>query len=230
MKQNKSRATMRKIVAITHVTLDGVMQSPGGPEEDPTNGFTHGGWSMSYGDDASGQVINKIIAGEFGLLLGRRTYEIFAAYWPNHDDNPIGKAFNQAKKHVVTRSLNQFDWKNSQKIEGDAVDGVRRLKASAGPELHIWGSGELLQTLIAADLIDEYRVWVYPVVLGKGKRLFENGVPPRGLTLVESRKTPSGILLNTYRPAGPLLKAPAQPGKPLKAELARRKKLAAEGA
>ena len=203
MKQKKSTGTTRKIISITHVTLDGVMQAPGGPEEDPSNSFTHGGWNMPFGDDDSGRVIGEIIAGKFDLLLGRRTYEIFAGYWPNHGDTAIGKAFNKATKHVVTRSLDHLDWKNSQKID-DAVAGVRQLKASAGPELHIWGSGNLLQTLIAADLVDEYRVWVYPVVLGKGKRLFENGVPPRVLTLAESRRTSDGILLNTYRPAGQL--------------------------
>jgi len=214
---------MRKIIAITHVTLDGVMQAPGGPEEDPRNGFTYGGWSMSYGDDLSGRVIGEIVAGEFGLLLGRRTYEIFTAYWPTHRDNPIGKAFNNATKYVVTQTLDRLAWKNSQKIGGDAVAGVRRLKASAGPELHIWGSGVLLQTLIAADLIDEFRIWIYPVVLGKGKRLFENGLPPRAFTLVESRNTSDGVLLNTYRLAGPLPKFPRQPEKPSKAELTRRK-------
>jgi dihydrofolate reductase len=228
MNRKKLTESIRKIIAITHVTLDGVMQAPGGPEEDPRNGFTHGGWSMAFGDDASGQVINKIVSGEFGLLLGRRTYEIFAAYWPNLGDNPIGKAFNEATKYVVTNSLDQLDWKNSQKIDSDAVAGIRRLKDSAGPELHIWGSGDLLQTLIAADLVDEYRMWVYPVVLGKGKRLFENGVPPRKLTLVESQTTSDGVLLNTYRPVGPLSKVPGQLEKPSKAELVRRKKLAAE--
>jgi len=228
MKRKKSKEAARKIIAITHVTLDGVMQAPGGPEEDSRNGFTHGGWSMAFGDDTSGQVINKIVSGEFGLLLGRRTYEIFAAYWPNHGDNPIGKAFNKATKYVVTHSLDQLDWKNSQKISGDAVAGIRRLKASAGPELHLWGSGDLLQTLIAADLVNEYRMWVYPVVLGKGKRLFENGVPPRKLVLVESQTTSDGVLLNTYRPVGPLSKAPTQLEKPSKAELVRRKKLASE--
>jgi dihydrofolate reductase len=195
---------MRKIIAITQVTLDGVMQAPGGPEEDPRNGFTHGGWAMPFVDDAAGQVIGEIMAGEFDMLLGRRTYEIFAGYWPNQGDNPIAKAFNKATKYVVTRSLNRLDWKKSQRIDGDAVEKVRQLKASDGPALHIWGSGELLQTLIAADLVDEYRLWVFPVVLGKGKRLFENGVPPRGLALVETRSTPSGVLLNTYHPAGPL--------------------------
>ena len=196
---------MRKIIAITQVTLDGVMQAPGGPEEDPSGGFTHGGWAMPHGDAVLMQVIGAIMAGEFGMLLGRRTYEIFAGYWPQHADNPIGKAFNQATKYVVTRSLKHLDWKPSQ-IVGD-VDEVRRLKAGAGPELHVWGSRRLLQTLIAADLIDEYRLWVAPVVLGTGKRLFESGVPPRGLTLVETRSTSTGVLLNTYRPAGPVPKA-----------------------
>jgi dihydrofolate reductase len=192
---------MRKIIAITQVTLDGVMQSPGGPEEDPTNGFTHGGWAMPFLDDALNQAIGEAIAGEFDMLLGRRTYGIFAAYWPNQGDNPIAKAFNKASKYVVTRSLGQLDWENSQRIGGDVVDEVRRLKASDGPALHIWGSSGLLQTLIAAELVDEYRIWVFPLVLGEGKRLFQNGIPPRGLTLVTTRSTPRGVLLNTYRPA-----------------------------
>jgi dihydrofolate reductase len=140
------------------------------------------------------------------MLLGRRTYEIFAAYWPNQGDNAIAKAFNKATKYVVTRSLHQLDWENSQPIGGEVVDEVRRLKASDGPAFHVWGSSQLLQTLIAADLIDEYRLWVFPVVLGEGKRLFGNGVPPRALSLVATRNTPKGVLLNVYRPAGPLPK------------------------
>ena len=195
---------MRTIIAITQVTLDGVMQAPGGPEEDPRNGFTHGGWAMPFLDDAGSQAIGEIIAGEFDMLLGRRTYEIFAAYWPNQGDNPIAKAFNKATKYVVTRSLAQLDWEKSQHISGDVMDKVRRLKASDGPALHIWGSNELLQTLIAAELIDEYHIWVFPLVLGEGKRLFDNGVPPRGLALVETRSTPKGVLINTYRSAGPV--------------------------
>jgi dihydrofolate reductase len=193
---------MRKIIVITQVTLDGVMQSASGPEEDSKNGFTHGGWAVPFLDDAAFQALGETIAGEFDMLLGRRTYEIFAAYWPNEGDNPIAKAFNKATKYVVTRSLDQLDWKNSQHIGGDVVDEVRRLKASDGPALHVWGSSELLQTLIAADLIDEYRIWIFPVVLGEGKRLFENSVPPRGLALVETRSTPKGVLINTYRSAG----------------------------
>jgi dihydrofolate reductase len=123
-------------------------------------------------------------------------------------DNPIRKAFNRATKYVVTRSLDRLDWENSQHIGGDVVDEIRRLKTSDGPALHIWGSGELRQTLLAADLVDEYRVWIFPLVLlGEGKRLFENGAPPRCLSLVDTSKTPRGVLLNTYRAAGPLPKA-----------------------
>jgi dihydrofolate reductase len=198
---------MRKIIAITQVTLDGVMQAPGGPEEDPSNGFTHGGWAMPFVDDAARQVIDETITCEFDMLLGRRTYDIFAAYWPHQGDNPIAKAFNKATKYVVTHRPGQLGWKTSQPIGGDVVDEVRRLKASDGPALHVWGSSELLQTLIAAGLVDEHRLWVFPVVLGKGKRLFENGVPARALSMVSTRSTPSGVLVNTYRPAGPLLTA-----------------------
>lgn len=198
---------MREIITITHVSLDGVMQAPGGPEEDPSNGFTHGGWAMTYNDDAAHKVIDAIIANEFDILLGRRTYQIFASYWPHHDDNPIGKAFNRATKHVATRTLDLLEWQNSRRIEGDIVAGVRRLKESDGPPLHVWGSGNLLQTLMAAELIDEYRLWVFPLILGTGKRLFENGLPPRRFHLVESTATPDGVLLNTYRPAGPLKNA-----------------------
>lgn len=202
---------MRKLIAITHLTLDGVMQAPGGSEEDTRNGFTHGGWCMPFGDAVGGQTIGAIMAGEFALLLGRRTYEIFAGYWPHHGDSHIGKAFNAARKYVATRTPAQLDWANSRRVGGEAADGVRQLKASDGPELHVWGSGNLLQTLIAADLVDEFRIWIYPVVLGQGLRLFENGVPPRGLTLVESRPTTTGVLLNTYRPAGPLPKGKVHP-------------------
>ena len=139
---------MRKIIAITQVTVDGIMQAPGGSEEDLRRGFTHGGWAMPFVDDALDIVET---AGEYDMLLGRRTYAIFAAYWP-YQDNPIAKAFNKATKYVVTRTLDHLDWQKSQRIDGDVVEEVRRLKASDGPELHIWGSSELLQTLIAADL------------------------------------------------------------------------------
>lgn len=195
---------MRKIIANNQVTVDGVVQSPGGPGEDSRNGFALGGWVVLFRDDALGEAVNEVIAGEFDMILGRRTHEIFAAYWPSQA-GPIVKAFNKATKYVITRSLDRLDWKTSQRISGDVVDEVRRLKASPGSALHIWGSGELLQTLIAADLVDEYRMLVYPVVLRKGKRLFENGVPPRALTLARTGRTPKGVLLNTYHSAGPLI-------------------------
>ena len=194
---------MRKIIVITQVTVDGVMQGPGGPEEDPTNGFAHGGWAMPFVDETLSDVIRETVAGEFDMLLGRRTYEIFAAYWPKQGGT-IATAFNKATKYVVTRSSDSLPWKKSQRIHGDVVEEIRRLRASEGPALHVWGSSELLQTLIAAELVDEYRMWVSPVVLGEGKRLFENGVPARALTLVETRHTPRGVLVNTYHPAGPL--------------------------
>ncbi|ADE11346.1 dihydrofolate reductase family protein [Sideroxydans lithotrophicus] len=189
---------MRKIIAITQLTVDGVMQAPGDSEEDRRSGFTHGGWAMPFVDDD----LNIVETVEmYDLLLRRRTYVIFAAYWP-YQDNPIAEAFNKATKYVVTRTLDQLDWKESKRIDGDVIDEIRRLKESDGPDLHIWGSGELLQTLISADLIDEFRIAVFPVVLGEGKRLFENGVPPRNLTLVDTRSTTTGVLVNTYHPAG----------------------------
>ena len=195
---------MRQIISITQVTVDGVMQGPGGPEEDPRDGFAHGGWAMPFVDEAARDVIGVTIAGEFDMLLGRWTYTLFAGHWPRQGDNPIANAFNRATKYVVSRSLDRLEWKTSQRLGG--VDEVRQVKASDGPALHVWGSSTLLQALTAAELIDEYRLWVFPVVLGKGKRLFESGVPPRGLSLVATRRTPSGVLLNTYRPAGPLPK------------------------
>lgn len=194
---------MGKIIAITQLSVDGIMQAPGGPEEDPSSDFAHGGWFMHYGDDVLHKVLNETIAGEFEMLLGRRTYDIFASYWPYHDDDPIGKAFNKAKKYIATRTLAQLDWHNARILD-DVVEEVGRLRASDGPEIHIWGSSNLLQTLISAGLIDEHRLWVAPVVLGGGKRLFENGVPAGGLSLVDTKITSTGMIINTYRPAGAL--------------------------
>lgn len=194
---------MRKIIAITQLTLDGVMQGPGGPEEDPRNGFTQGGWFMRFGDEGVRQALGETISGKFDLLLGRRTYAIWAGYWPHQGDNPIGKAFNRATKYVVSSTLRQLGWEKSQRIDGDVVKAIRRLKTSKGPALHVWGSGQLLQTLITAGLVDEHRLWIAPVVLGQGKRLFESGLPPHDLTLVDSRRTPNGVLINTYRPTRP---------------------------
>lgn len=176
---------MRKLIAITQLTLDGVMQGPGGPEEDPRNGFTQGGWAMRFGDEVLLKTLNETASGDYDLLLGRWTYDLFAGYWPKHIDNPVGAGFDKATKHVVTSRPGRLGWAPSLRVEGGGVlEGVRRLKASDGPELHIWGSHMLLQTLIAGGLVDEFRLWTAPVVLGQGKRLFEAGLP-----------------LNMYRPS-----------------------------
>jgi dihydrofolate reductase len=198
---------MRTLVAITQVSLDGVMQAPGGPEEDPSHGFAHGGWAMPLIDDAGMEAVHETVGGEFDLLLGRRTYDNWIGYWPRHEDDPIGAAFAKATKYVVTHRPDGLAWPTSKRIGGDVVAEVRRLKTSKGPPLHLWGSSEVLHRLAAADLVDEFRVWVFPVLLGAGKRLFGPDMPPRRLTLVDTRRTPSGIVLNTYRPAGPLATA-----------------------
>ncbi len=197
---------MRQIIAITQVTVDGVMQAPGGPEEDPTDGFTLGGWAMHFGDETLSNVITETMSGEFDMLLGRRTYDIFAGYWPKQS-GAIASAFDKATKYVVTRRPDGLDWKTSRRIGGDVVGEIRRIKQSGGPDLHVWGSSAVLQTLISSDLVDEYRLWLAPVVLGEGKRLFEKGVPPRLLSLVATQTTTTGVLINTYRPAGTLPKA-----------------------
>jgi dihydrofolate reductase len=182
------------------------MQGPGGAEEDTRDGFAAGGWAMPFVDETLGKVIDETIAGDFDLLLGRRTYDIFAGYWPHQGDNSIGKAFNRATKYVVTRRRGPLAWQKTERIEGGttetAADGVRRLKSTSGPPLHVWGSGELLQALMAASLVDEHRLWVSPVVLGKGRRLFRDGLPARRFELLSSRSTPSGVLVVAYRPGG----------------------------
>lgn len=216
---------MRKLVAVTQVTLDGVMQAPGGPEEDPTGGFEIGGWSFGYFNDELGEQIAKGMP--FDLMLGRRTYEIFAAYWPFHE-GPIADAFNAATKHVASRTLESVDWANSRLIEGDVATAVAKMKKDDGPELHVFGSADLLQTLIANELVDEYRLWIFPVIAGSGKRLFGDGVRPAGLELTESSATGTGVVVATYRPAGEIKKGSFASEEPSEAELARREKLARE--
>ena len=220
---------MRKLISLNHVSLDGIVQSPGGAQEDPSGGFELGGWIIPYFDEAMGKRLDRIVSGSFDLLLGRRTYEIFAAHWPYAGDNPIAEGFNRAVKYVATRGTSELDWKNSQALQGDAVEAVRQLKAQNGPEIQIYGSSRFLQTLIAADLIDEYLTWTYPLVLGRGKRMFEDRAPARALRLVESEQSSTGVITSRYLPDGPV-----KPGsfgfQPSKAELARRQRLAAEGA
>ncbi|MGH6828952.1 MAG: dihydrofolate reductase family protein [Rhizomicrobium sp.] len=219
---------MRKIVASAFVSLDGVMQAPGGPEEDPTGGFEEGGWSFSYWDEMMHREMGAAMAARFDLLLGRKTYEVFAAHWPYAGDDPVSQLFNRITKYVASRTLNSLSWVNSRLIEGDVAGEVGRLKQTSGPDLQVHGSSVLLQTLIGADLIDEYRVWIFPLVLGHGKRLFEPGVGARALSLAATRLSSTGVLVNTYRPAGPLKPGSFAQGTPSPAEIARREKLQRE--
>lgn len=219
---------MRKLISINHVSLDGIMQSPGGPEEDPRGGFKLGGWIVPYWDEAMEERLNRTIAGSFDLLLGRRTYEIFAAHWPYAADNPISDAFNRATKYVATRGTPELEWMNTQILQGEATEKVRSLKSEEGPEIQIYGSSGFLQTLIAADLIDEYLIWTYPLVLGHGKRLFEEGAPACALKLLETERSATGVIMSRYRPKGPARPGSFGMAQPSRAELARRRRLAAE--
>jgi dihydrofolate reductase len=189
---------MRELVVLTFLTLDGVMQAPGGPEEDPDAGFDHGGWSFGYWDEQLEQAMGESMSTPFDLVLGRKTYEIFAAFWP-HTDQAGADLLNNATKHVASTTLTSLDWQNSQLIEGDAAGGIRALKEQDGPELQVHGSANLIQTLLEHGLVDEFRLKIYPVVLGGGKRLFDGGTVPAGLELASSQVTPSGVIVATYR-------------------------------
>jgi dihydrofolate reductase len=192
---------MRPLVVSSFLTLDGVMQAPGGPEEDPTGGFTHGGWSVGYWDEPMGQRMGEVMGGPFDMLLGRKTYEIFAAHWP-HSDEPGAEALNSARKYVASRTLDSVEWNNSTLLEGDVAEAVAKLKQEEGPEIQVYGSGDLLQTLLEHDLVDEFRIMIFPVVLGTGKRLFAEGAVPAGLTLAESAMSTTGVFMATYKREG----------------------------
>ena len=196
---------MRKIVAAVFVSLDGVMQAPGGPDEDKDSGFTSGGWVFPYFDEETGSVMDDLFTREFDLLLGRKTYDIFAAHWPRTPaDDPVGRLFNKVTKYVATRSNPKLEWQNSQSLGSDVVQSLKELKATDGPEILIQGSADLIQTLLVHDLIDEYHLLIFPVTLGKGKRLFGDGTSPKALKLVEQRTFPNGVMLAKYVPAGEL--------------------------
>jgi dihydrofolate reductase len=196
---------MRKLIVSTFLTLDGVMQAPGGPEEDDSGGFAHGGWSITYWDEQMGEVMEAAMSVPFDLVLGRRTYDIFAAYWPNAPAEAGGKPLNEATKYVASRSRPALTWDRSVLIKGDAAEGIAALKQEDGPELQVHGSGNLIQTLLSADLVDEYRLWVFPVVLGSGRRLFADGTIPSGLRLLDSVVSSTGVVIGTYEPAGDLV-------------------------
>ena len=196
---------MRKLIVSTFLTLDGVMQAPGGPEEDDSGGFAHGGWSVNYWDDRMGEVMGAAMSVPFDLVLGRKTYDIFAAYWPHASEEQGAKPLNDATKHVASRSRPTLEWRNSVLIEGDAAEGIAALKEQDGPELQVHGSGNLVQTLLRHGLVDEYRLWFFPVVIGSGKRLFADGTVPAALRLVDSEVSTTGVVMGTYEPAGEIV-------------------------
>jgi len=220
---------MRKLIASTFVSLDGVMQAPGGPEEDRPGGFALGGWSFNYWDEVMGGSMSGFDGKDRELVLGRRTYEIFEAYWPYQPtDNPVAQTLNAARKHVASRTLHDLEWNNSTLLRGDVVAAVAALKAQAGPDLQIIGSGNLIQALQAASLIDVYNVWIFPVVLGRGKRLFEAGATPGALRLAASQASTTGVLMCTYLPAGDIPLGSFVQAEPGAKEVARRAKWARE--
>jgi len=192
---------MRKLIVLTFMTLDGVMQAPGGPEEDTSGGFKFGGWSVGYFDDVVGQAMGEQMGHPFDLLLGRRTFDIFATFWPKVTDE-TGRGINSATKYVVSHRPVNLDWKTTVLITGDVVDKIKKLKAEDGPELQVHGSGDLIQTLLMSDLVDELWLKTFPVVLGTGKRLFARGTIPAGFTLLRSTTSPSGVVIGTYARAG----------------------------
>jgi dihydrofolate reductase len=210
---------MRELIANTFVSLDGVMQAPGGPEEDPSGGFTHGGWSFGYWDEQMGAVMGELMAKPFDLVLGRKTYEIFAAHWP-YSDEPAAEALNAATKYVASTTDIELGWATSQRV--DVPEGIRALKAQDGPELQVHGSANLVQALVAHDLIDEFRVWIFPLVLGAGKRLFETTTPPAGLELTSSVTSSTGVIIARYRTGAKIKSGSFVPERPSEAELARR--------
>ena len=218
---------MRRLIASTFVSLDGIMQAPGGPEEDPTGGFTLGGWTFNYWDEGMDVSASGFDGKDRDLVLGRRTYEIFEAYWPYQPEaDPIARKLNAAKKYVASHTLTMLHWNNSTLLEGDVVSAISALKAQPGPDLQIIGSGNLIQTLQAASLIDEYNVWTFPVVLGRGKRLFGESVKPFDLRLVRSQVSTTGVVMSTYVPSGDVRPGSFASDNPSEKELVRRKKMA----
>lgn len=218
---------MRKIIVGAFVSLDGVMQAPGGPHEDPVGGFRFGGWAFPYFDEAMGQAVDEMFAKPFDLLLGRKTYDIFAAHWPYVGaDDPIGPLFDRITKFVATRNPNlRLDWQNSRTLGTDVVATLGKLRSEDGPDLLTQGSTDLLQTLFRSDMIDEMYISFFPVVLGKGKKLFGDGTMPMALKLADSTVSGSGVTVNRYIRAGEVVTGSFEFEQPTEAELERRRTL-----
>lgn len=193
---------MRELIVSTFVTLDGVMQAPGGPEEDPEGGFGYGGWTVPFWDDDLSAFMGDTMTPPFDLVLGRKTYDIFASYWPHNPDDPGARSLNDATKYVASRGRPALEWGPAVLLEGDAAEGVAKVKDQDGPVLQVHGSSDLLQTLIRANLVDRYRLLIFPVVVGSGKRLFGDGAIPSGLRLVDGAVSGTGVFMATYEPTG----------------------------
>jgi dihydrofolate reductase len=195
---------MSVLIVSEFLSLDGVLQAPGDPDEDRSGGFEHGGWQMPYLDEAAGSAIAEGMAAAGGFLLGRRTYELFAAFWPSQpDDDPIAATLNSLPKYVASTTLEgPLEWRNATLLQGDVAEAVAKLKQQSGKDLQVIGSGELAQTLMRQDLVDEYRLMIHPLVLGSGRRLFRDGNPRATLRLIDTKTTTTGVLILTYRPAG----------------------------
>jgi dihydrofolate reductase len=193
-------AIMRKIIVLTFVTLDGVMQAPGGPSEDTSGDFTYGGWTVPYFDEHLGQVMTEQMDQPFDLLLGRKTFEVFASYWPHHPED--GAGINAATKYVASNTLTRHDWQKTVFLTGNVPDEIRKLKGKAGPDLQVHGSSDLIQTLLKHDLVDEFWLKIFPVTLGTGKRLFGQGTMPAAYTVAEAKSLPNGVIVATLKRAG----------------------------
>ncbi|MDY9926116.1 dihydrofolate reductase family protein [Methanosarcina sp.] len=191
---------MRKIVVLSFITLDGIIQAPGGPEEDTSGGFRYGGWTVPYFDEFLGKIMDEHMNKPSDLLLGRKTYEIFASYWPHHKDEWPG--INKATKYVASHGDMRFKWDKSVLLQGDVVEAIKKLKAQDGPDLQVYGSGNLIQTLLKHDLVDELWLKIFPVTLGSGKRLFAEGTIPAAFKLVDSKVSTSGVIIANYERAG----------------------------
>ena len=219
---------MRKLTGAVFLSLDGVMQAPGGPEEDPTSDFRFGGWAHPFWDEMA--PFGELIMGEYDLLLGKRTYDIFAAYWPYNQDIPIGEKFQRINKYVLTHSDGPLEWDNSQRLSGDTAEAVEKLKQSEGRDLLIQGSSTLYVPLLAAGLIDKLMLMTFPVLLGEGKRIFDGSEKPGSLRLVDHTVSGTGVVLATYEPAGEVRTGSFATKQPSEAELERREKWAKEEA
>lgn len=189
--------TMRKIIVLSMITLDGVIQAPGGPEEDTSGGFKYGGWVAPYGDEVYDEVVQKELQ-PADYLLGRKTFDIWADYWPQHGE--FWPGINEGTKYVLSNTLKKSDWKNSVFLSN--LEAIKEVKNSAGADLHVWGSSELIHLLLKNDLVDELRLKIHPVLLGQGKKLFDNNILPAAFTLMDSIVTPSGVIIATYKRAG----------------------------